>query len=247
MAKFNFRKISSWFKSATNKKKTAQKPVTIDSTVEAREATKEELSKLTPAQMHKKYFVQKNEAGLGFVVPLRGRGFVQKNERLMGKRKTLLGEFGISGRKAERILELFRLRKAASIVSNSRGFATEATVKVLLEFMRAQHKKYVEKKDESMIMVSEHAIKCMTSALENKDKERINKLMDNPFNEGLYDEVLLADFAINPHVEPLSRMTTGNYLGYMIAFESAEKELKALMGEAYDGFCAREKEERKRI
>jgi hypothetical protein len=113
--------------------------------------------------------------------------------------------------------------------------------------MRAQHKKYVEKKDESMILVSEHAIKCMTSAIENKDKERVSKLMDNPLNEGLYEEVLLADFALNPRVEPTSRMTTGNHLGYMIAFESAEKELKELMGDAYDRYHEREKEERKRI
>ena len=240
--------MGSWFRGRASKKKAnAAKPITLDSTIEAKAVEKKAEPKLSAAQMHKKYFVQKEEAGLGFVIPLRGRGFVQKNERLMTRRKAILGEFGISGRKAERILELFRLRKAASIVSNARGFATESTVKALLEFMRAQHKKYVEKKDETMIMVSEHAIKCMTSALENKDKERVNKLMDNPLNEGLYDEVLLADFALNPRVEPLSRMTTGNYLGYMVAFESAEKELKDLMGEAYDRFYEREKQERKRI
>lgn len=185
----------------------------------------------------------------GMVRQLRGKGFLQKNERLMNVRKKALLDLGFRGEKLSKILYLFRLRKAATILANSRGLATKETILEFSEFIRKNRTTLVK-----LFSGNKSAIKMFASTFENSlkytDSEQLGKIINNPLNSSLVEEVKKAQIALKPDLDPkrfASLVPFNNYFTFFAMSDLIGRMIEAEIGEKYTSFRKIVGKERKRI
>ena len=196
-------------------------------------------------------------------VLMRGRAFAQKNEQLMAKRQQVLKEFGVVGKKAEKVLRLYRIRKAASELSECRGFITTEAAVALLEFLRENKGTYerfsksnaAEEFRQGLPRTEPHIIEkiydgsvgALDHALRAEDPV-LAKVLANPANEALFSMAQRADFALDPNGPLEPRFTRGNYfLMTQLPFALSDWMIKEELGDRYSQFSKRIHEERKKI
>jgi len=185
----------------------------------------------------------------GMVRQLRGKGFLQKNERLMNVRKKALLDLGFRGEKLSKILYLFRLRKAATILANARGLATKETIIEFSEFIKKNKPKLIK-----LFSGNKSAIKMFASTFENSlkyvDSEQLGKIINNPLNSSLVEEVQKAQIALKPDLDPkrFSRLVPfNNYFTFFAMSDLVGRMIENEIGEKYESFKKIVGKERKRI
>ncbi|MEK6958929.1 MAG: hypothetical protein AABW59_02680 [archaeon] len=199
----------------------------------------------------------------GVEVMLKGNAFAQKNEQLMRKRRQCLAEVGVEGKQAEKVIHLYRIRKAASEVRDCIGFITTETAAALLEFMhenRANVKRYLKwasedgvrqgfPKGDSAVDEKMYAntVSSLEHALRTNDPE-VKKTIENPLNSALVGMAQRADFALNPEGPMELRFTRGNpLLMSMLPFSVSNWMIEQELGDKFERFNLRVRQERKKI
>lgn len=185
----------------------------------------------------------------GMVRELRRKGFLQKNEQLMLVRKKALLGLGFRGEKLSKILYLFRLRKSASILANSRGLATKETILAFSEFIKKNKSSLV-----NLFSGNKSAIKMFettfANSLKHVDVEQLGKMINDPQNSSLIEEVQKAQIALKPDFNPkafTNFVPFNNYFTFFIMGDIIGRMIEAEVGEKYDSFYRIVGEERKRI
>lgn len=185
----------------------------------------------------------------GMVRELRGKAFLQKNEQLMNVRKKALLDLGFRGEKLSKILYLFRLRKSATILANSRGLAVKETIIEFSEFIRKNRNTLVK-----LFSGNKSAIKMFASTFENSlkytDSEQLGKIINNPLNFSLVEEVKKAQIALKPDLDPkrfANLVPFNNYFTFFAMSDLIGRMIEAEIGEKYTSFRKIVGEERKKI
>lgn len=173
---------------------------------------------------------------------LSAKAFAQKNEQLMALRKRTLAKMGVTGAKAEKILYLFRLRKAASIIGNTRGFVTLDVAKKFHDFIKA-NKAQVTRNFGNEASAADFFLRSFKASIENQTVD--HEIINNPLNEMFVEEVVKAEYAIRPEIKASSRVVSCNHFPYMAMYEILDKMIREELGEKYSTFSSTVREAKK--
>lgn len=218
-----------------------------------------EVQKLKSEQAKKKEIenLKKKQAGdyvlrnspKGMVRELKGKSFLQKNEQLMNVRKRALLNLGFRGEKLSKILYLFRLKKAATILANSRGLAVKETIQEFNEFIKKNKSTLIK-----LFSGNKAAIKLFSETFENSlkytDSEKLGEIINNPMNSSLVEEVQKAQIAIKPKIDAKVFSNLVPFYNYFTFFAMSDiigRMIEIEIGEKNQSFNKIVGEERKRI
>jgi len=198
------------------------------------------------------FLFKKNKIPEGHVMLPRGRSFAQQNEQVMAIREKALRDIGITGPKAEKILYLFRIRKAAAELTHTLGFMTTESAAALLEFLQENRAAYeiFSKSKEGKGCDEEfynRSISELKAALKY-DSSEMKRALEEPLNESLFAMVRNADLALDPKGPMETRFVRGNRVFTVaIPFDLSEWMIKRALGDRYQRFDQSVGEKRKRL